>query len=143
MEKYLRPSEVARLLKLNTETIYHYIKKGDLPAARLGRKYIVKASDMESFIERRKGTQLIEKLNLSSKGKKMVEKVQANAERVTGFIEEYPGATQDEIAEALEMSDEDTERALHRLEGKDQAYREGVEDEKGSSEARWYSGSSS
>ena len=141
MEKFLRPSEVARLLKLNTETVYHYIKKGDLPAARLGRKYIVTASDLENFIESRKEAHRIEQLNLSDKGKEMVEGVRVNAERVSNFINEYPGATQVEIAEALDMEAEDAQRALHRLEGNAEIHREVGEGETEPSQARWYAGS--
>ena len=70
METFFRPSEVARLLKLNTETVYHYIKTGELTAARLGRKYIVTESDLENFIERRKEAYRIEKLNLSNKARR-------------------------------------------------------------------------
>jgi excisionase family DNA binding protein len=141
MEKFLRPSEVARLLKLNTETVYHYIKKGDLPAARLGRKYIVTESDLENFIYRRKEAHRIEKLNLSDKGKEMVETVQLNAERVSTFIDEYPGASLAEITEALQMDAEDAERALHRLKGNTEIHCKVGEGETESSRARWYAGS--
>jgi excisionase family DNA binding protein len=140
MEKYLRPSEVARLLKLNTETVYHYIKKGDLPAARLGRKYIVTEKDLERFIQRRKEAYRVEKLELSEKGKKMVEQVQVNAERLLEFIGEFPGATKEELKEALEMEDKDVDRALHRLEAKGQIRREGGADQAEASEAMWYVG---
>ena len=61
-EKYMRPSEVARLLKLNVETVYHYIKAGKLPAAKLGRKYIVARSDLDAFLEEKKGTESQEEL---------------------------------------------------------------------------------
>ncbi len=140
MEKYLRPSEVARLLKLNTETVYHYIKKGDLPAARLGRKYIVTEKDLESFIQRRKEANRIAKLELSEKGKGMVEQVRVNAERLLEFIGECPGATREELKEALEMEDKDVDRALHRLEAKGQIRREGGTDQAEASEAMWYAG---
>jgi excisionase family DNA binding protein len=140
MERYLRPSEVARQLKLNTETVYHYIKKGDLPAARLGRKYIVTEKDLEAFIERRKEANRIEKLDLSEKGKKMIEQVKANADRVLDFIEEYPGATRAEITEALVINAEDVDRALRRLQGKEMARPETAEGAE-ESETRWYVGS--
>jgi excisionase family DNA binding protein len=139
MEKYLRPSEVARLLKLNTETVYHYIKKGDLHAARLGRKYIVTEKDLERFIQRRKEAYRVEKLELSEKGKEMVEKVRGNAERILDFIGEFPGATKEELEEALEMDEKDIDRALRRLESKGQVRREGGADQAESSEAMWYS----
>jgi excisionase family DNA binding protein len=133
MERYLRPSEVARMLKLNTETIYHYIKKGDLPAAKLGRKYIVTERDLERFIERRKGAHRVEKLGLSEKGKEMVEQARLASERIEDFLDEFPGATEKEIAEALDIDARDVERTLHRLEGKGQIRREGE-----GSKAGWY-----
>lgn len=141
METFLRPSEVARLLKLNTETVYHYIKTGELTAARLGRKYIVTESDLEDFIERRKEAHRIEKLDLSDEGKEMVEGVRVNAGRVSNFIDEYPGATQAEIAEALQMDAEDAQRALYRLQGTSEIHREGGGGETEPSQGMWYSGS--
>ncbi len=140
MDRYLRPSEVARLLKLNTETIYHYIKKGDLPAARLGRKYIVTEKDLDGFIQRRKETSRVKKLDLSEKGQKMVEQARENAQRVLDFIGELPGATKQEILEALEIEEKDVDRALRRLEETGQAHREGDTDQAEASEAMWYRG---
>ena len=140
MDRYLRPSEVARLLKLNTETIYHYIKKGDLPAARLGRKYIVTEKDLDGFIQRRKETSRVKKLDLSEKGQKMVEQARENAQRVLDFIGELPGATKQEILEALEIEEKDVDRALRRLEEMGQAHREGDADQMEASEAMWYRG---
>lgn len=141
METFFKPSEVARLLKLNTETVYHYIKKGELTAARLGRKYIVTQSDLENFIERRKEANRIEKLNLSNKGKEMVDGVRVNAKRVSNFIDAYPGATQAEIAEALQMDADDAQRALHKLRGTSEIHRERGGGETEPSQARWYAGS--
>jgi excisionase family DNA binding protein len=140
MERYLRPSEVARLLKLNTETVYHYIKKGDLPAAKLGRKYIVTEKDLERFIQRRKEVNRVEKLELSKKGTQMLEQVRANTERVLDFIGEFPGATKEELKEALEMEDKDVDRALHKLEAKGQIRREGGAEQGEDSQAMWYAG---
>ena len=65
MEDYLSPSEVAKLTKLSKDTVYHYIKKGDLPATRLGRKHVVLRSDLEGFIEARKGAYQAGELHLS------------------------------------------------------------------------------
>jgi excisionase family DNA binding protein len=140
MERYLRPSEVARILKLNTETVYHYIKKGDLPAARLGRKYIVTEKDLERFIQRGKEAYRVEKLEFSKKGKEMVEQVRVNAERVCDFIGEFPGATKGEIKEALEIEDKDIDRALTRLETKGQVHSEEGADQAEALEAMWYTG---
>ena len=140
MEKYLRPSEVARLLKLNTETVYHYIKKGDLPAARLGRKYIVTERDLERFIQRRKEAHRMEKLDLSEKGKDMLQKASENAERVLDFVVGFPGATGKELEEALELEEKDINRALRKLESQGQVHREGGLDGAEDSEVMWYAG---
>jgi excisionase family DNA binding protein len=140
MERYFRPSEVARLLKLNTETVYHYIKNGDLPAAKLGRKYIVTEKDLERFIQRRKEAYRLEKLELSEKGKDMVKKVRENAEKVLDFVVEFPGATKEELEEALELEEKDIDRALRKLESQGQVHSEGGADKAKGSEVMWYAG---
>lgn len=43
--------EVAQLLKLNTLTVYEYVRNGQLPALKLGRNYRVDYSDLISFIK--------------------------------------------------------------------------------------------
>jgi excisionase family DNA binding protein len=140
MDRYLRPSEVARSLKLNTETVYHYIKEGDLPAARLGRKYIVTEKDLERFIQRRKEACHAEKLELSEKGKEMVEKARENAERVLDFVVEFPGAMKNELEEALELDEKNIDRALRRLESQGQVYSEGDAEQVEGSKVMWYAG---
>lgn len=53
-----------------------------------------------------------------------VARARADAERVSGFLDEYPGATPAEIAEALEMEAGDIHGALSRLEGKGRAHQQ-------------------
>ena len=74
MEKYLRPSEVAKLTKLNTETVYHYIKNGDLRAVRFRHKYIVFRRDLEDFIRNRKEVYQTKELNFSNEDKDLMKK---------------------------------------------------------------------
>jgi excisionase family DNA binding protein len=52
---YYTPKEVAERLKLRVQTIYDYIRKGRLPAVRLGNRCRIAASDLEAFLERQKG----------------------------------------------------------------------------------------
>lgn len=137
-EQYLRPVEVARMLKMNVETVYHYIKEGKLPAARLGRRYIVSRRDLNEFLEKRKSAEVIEQLALTEKGAGMVEKVADNARRIHILLEEYPGATNDEVAEALGIDPAESLRALRQLEAKKRAV---CEAEKGEPDRRkdpWY-----
>jgi excisionase family DNA binding protein len=140
-EQYLRPLEVARMLKMNVETVYHYIKTGKLPAAKLGRRYIVARGDLNEFLENRKGEEALKKLSLTEKGESMVGKVVKDAARVRTFLEEYPGATNEEIAEALGIEPEDTLRALRKLEVKKTAYCEADEGEADRKKDPWYPGS--
>jgi excisionase family DNA binding protein len=43
--------EVADLLKLNTLTVYEYVRDGHLQAVKLGRSYRVDYSDLIKFIK--------------------------------------------------------------------------------------------
>lgn len=46
--------EIARLLRLNSLTIYEYIRSGRLSAIRFGRNYRVAKSDLSHFIDKQK-----------------------------------------------------------------------------------------
>jgi excisionase family DNA binding protein len=43
--------EVANLLKLNTLTVYEYVRTGQLQAVKLGRNYRIDYSDLNKFIK--------------------------------------------------------------------------------------------
>ncbi|MDD9266653.1 substrate-binding domain-containing protein [Paenibacillus sp. GCM10023248] len=47
--------EIAKLLKISKLTVYDLIKKGDLPAYRVGKQMRVDASDLEAYKVRAKG----------------------------------------------------------------------------------------
>lgn len=49
--KFIRPREVAEILKLNLLTVYTYIRDGRLPAVKIGRNYRVAKEDLEKFIK--------------------------------------------------------------------------------------------
>jgi excisionase family DNA binding protein len=49
---YYTPKEVAERLKLRVQTIYDYIRKGRLPAVRLGNRCRIAESDLDAFLER-------------------------------------------------------------------------------------------
>lgn len=46
----LTAAEVAEQLRVSTMTIYRLIRRGELPAVRVGRNYRVRASDLESYL---------------------------------------------------------------------------------------------
>lgn len=50
--KFVKPKDVARLLKLDLLTIYIYIHEGKLKAAKFGRNYRIEDKDLESFIKK-------------------------------------------------------------------------------------------
>jgi len=52
--RFLRPKEVAELLKLNVLTVYAYIKKGKLQAVKFSKSYRIEEKDLEKFIKEHK-----------------------------------------------------------------------------------------
>jgi len=52
--EFLTTKEIADRLQLVQRTIQLWISRGELPAYRFGRKYRVKASDLEQFLEKSK-----------------------------------------------------------------------------------------
>ena len=51
------PQEVADLLKLRVETVYEYIRTGRLSAARLGNRYRISQTDLDTFLEKARTTE--------------------------------------------------------------------------------------
>lgn len=49
------PEELAKILKITRFTVYEMIKRGDLPAYRIGRKFRVEAPDLDTYIKKSKG----------------------------------------------------------------------------------------
>ena len=47
----LTAAEVAEQLRVSTMTIYRLIRRGDLPAVRVGRNYRVRERDLEAYLE--------------------------------------------------------------------------------------------
>ncbi len=50
-DKILTPEQVAEILQLHPFTVLGYIKQGLLRAARLGRVYRIRESDVNQFLE--------------------------------------------------------------------------------------------
>jgi excisionase family DNA binding protein len=49
-ERLLTAAEVADDLRVSTMTVYRLIRRGDLPAVRVGRNYRVRVADLESYL---------------------------------------------------------------------------------------------
>ncbi|TGV04946.1 DNA-binding protein, partial [Mesorhizobium sp. M00.F.Ca.ET.186.01.1.1] len=54
-EKSYTTEEIAKLLRISKLTVYDLIKKGELPAYRVGRQMRVDESDLEAYKTRAKG----------------------------------------------------------------------------------------
>lgn len=52
MEELLTAEEVARTLRVSTMTVYRLIRRGELPAFRVGRSYRVAPSALEAYLDR-------------------------------------------------------------------------------------------
>lgn len=60
MKDYLSTPQVARLFGVNIQTVRKYIRSGELPAARVGKSYVVSGDDIDAFIEARKESRKVE-----------------------------------------------------------------------------------
>jgi excisionase family DNA binding protein len=49
-ERLLTAAEVADDLRVSTMTVSRLIRRGDLPAVRVGRNYRVRVADLESYL---------------------------------------------------------------------------------------------
>lgn len=47
----ISPDEAAELIGVTTQTIHVYIKKGILPASKIGRRIVIKRSDVENSLK--------------------------------------------------------------------------------------------
>lgn len=122
MKNYLSTYQVAKSLGVNIQTVRHYIRKGELKAARVGKKYIITQEDLDAFLAARKEVRSLEKIGLTEKGRQRVHELKKNALSVLTYLEECPGADVDELSESLGLSRKEVLRALRRLEGKNLAY---------------------
>jgi excisionase family DNA binding protein len=46
----LTAAEVAEQLRVSTMTVYRLIRRGELPAVRVGRNYRVRAADLDTYL---------------------------------------------------------------------------------------------
>ncbi len=46
----LTAAEVADQLRVSTMTVYRLIRRGELPAVRVGRNYRVRATDLDAYL---------------------------------------------------------------------------------------------
>ena len=60
-ETFLSLSETARLINVSERTIHRWIQDGRLPAYKPGRAYRFRMSDIEAFLEERRGIPLAER----------------------------------------------------------------------------------
>ena len=51
-DRFLTVQEVADLMRVSTMTVYRLIKAGDLRAARVGRSYRLRATEIDLYLGR-------------------------------------------------------------------------------------------
>lgn len=54
------PEEVAAKLQISKYTVYEMVKRGELPATRIGKKIRIDQTDLEEYIQRQKGASVME-----------------------------------------------------------------------------------
>ena len=50
-EKLLTPEQVAERLQVTERTVYGWLRRGNLPALKLGRLWRIRPEDLEGFLE--------------------------------------------------------------------------------------------
>ncbi|MGQ9607956.1 MAG: helix-turn-helix domain-containing protein [bacterium] len=50
-DEFLNTDEIAKVLKKNVATIQRWCREGELPAAKLGRTYMVRKRDFEEWFK--------------------------------------------------------------------------------------------
>ncbi len=55
-DKLLTPAEVAERLQVTRQTVWRWLREGELPAISLGGIYRVDPADLDAFLEGRKRT---------------------------------------------------------------------------------------
>ena len=50
-EKLLTPEQVAKRLQVTERTVYAWLRRGNLPALKLGRLWRIRPEDLEGFLE--------------------------------------------------------------------------------------------
>ena len=51
--RLLTVAEVAATMRVSNMTVYRLIKKGDLPALRVGKNYRIRESDVDAYLSER------------------------------------------------------------------------------------------
>ena len=57
-KEYFSIEDAAERLSVDYKTIYRLVRSGEIPAARIGRVYRIKGSDLDKFFERSKAVQM-------------------------------------------------------------------------------------
>ncbi len=141
MRTYMNTYHVAKSLGVNVQTVRHYIRQGELRAARVGKRYVVTQEDIDDFLERRKQKRSLESIGLTDKGREAVCKIKEDADRVLAYLRECPGAGAGEVAGSLALELKEAQRALRRLEERDLAYCEPSGAKPDRLSDPWYAGS--
>ncbi|MEW6555167.1 MAG: helix-turn-helix domain-containing protein [Actinomycetota bacterium] len=141
MRTYMNTYHVAKSLGVNVQTVRHYIRQGELRAARVGKRYVVTQEDIDDFLERRKQKRSLESIGLTDEGREAVCKIKEDADRVLAYLRECPGAGADEVAKSLALETREAQRALRRLQERDLAYSEPVGAKPDRHNDPWYAGS--
>ena len=55
-EEFLTPLEVAEILKLKKNTVYEMIKRGDIPANKLGKQLRIRRDDLDNYLGKQKSS---------------------------------------------------------------------------------------
>ncbi len=70
METYRTQVQLARMFRVGIPTVRRYIRSGELPAARIGRSYVISGADIDAFVCARRAAQLEEGGSVPGSGRR-------------------------------------------------------------------------
>ncbi len=97
----LTPEEVARILKIAKNTVYELIKRGELPAYRVGRKIRVDLQDVEAYKKHGKNIELAPAPATTSRRTPPLKPQHYSPEGTVSYHQELVICGQDEILDIL------------------------------------------
>ena len=62
MEQLLTPTDVAERFQVTERTVYEWLRSGELDGAKLGGIWRIEVTDLENFLDRHRGQQLMERV---------------------------------------------------------------------------------
>lgn len=115
-EKLLGIKEVAEYLSVSKKTVYQWIEKEGLPAARIGRVFRISRGRLDAWVKSREEREKMTEEGITEYGVEIVEKAEQEKTLVLNFLARIGSAELTDIVFGTGIAEREVERALRALE---------------------------